>query len=146
MPLQIIDAATARAALDDTYRAPLAGGKIQIREGNTGTLIIEFDLPTPATAAAVGTDDVPGTRSITFAGVPYTGTAVASSVNDTTDLQASYVSSGGDVIHGFSLVTTTADGTGSILISGTSGHAANSKKPVIVSGNEVSMASGVISL
>ena len=145
--MQIIDAATARGVLDVYYRAPLAGGKIQVREGTeAGTLIVEFDLPTPATAVAVGSDNVPGERSITFAEVPYTGTAVASSVNDATELRAFYVASGSTVIHGNSLVTTQADGTGAILISGTSGHAANSKKPVIVAGNEVSMASGVIRL
>ena len=144
---QILDPAVARAALETTYRDELAGGTIEIREETpTGTLIASIDLPSPAMGSATGTEETPGSRSISFLGLPYTATAVASSVNNSNNLVAVYRNSSGDLKFGPDLVTTTAAGTGQVLVSGTSGHAANSVKPVVATGNTLEVTAGVFTL
>lgn len=144
----VIDAARARAILDDAYGAPLDEGEIQIREGNnfSGTLIVSIDLGDPAFAAATGTGSTPGSRSMAVAGTPLTGEAVGTTANDAVDLFAFYVNSSGVALFGPDLVTTDADGTGVLLVSNTDGHAANPKKPVITTGNDVRVDAGSFTL
>ena len=141
----IRNAAFARAQLDN-HGTALNGGKIEIREGPSGTLIASFDLPATAMSAATGTDDTPGTRSISFADLPYSATALASSVDNATDLVALYLNSSEALIFGFDLVTTAADGTGQVLVTGTIGHDSNTKKPIITEGNPLNITVGAFTL
>lgn len=121
-------------ALLDLHSTRVASGSAVLKDGATTIATISLDA-TPFAAAA--------SRSMDIADTPLSATAAADTTDNATELTLEFENSSAELQ--FTLtVSTSADGSGEAQVS-VAGHATNTSKPALVTGQNFQITSGSLS-